>query len=139
MSIKKSQVTKKAILKKDAKQAKSSQKKVMSAQLITPLLNPEIMASDASTSVAGSVSVTFNSGIGQITASLFRNGALINLQTISNDGSIFFSDIQSKDGISVNGVCTGTGGADITVSVPTNPATPQHFNTEFIHGGYIVL
>jgi hypothetical protein len=140
MAIKKSsKELKKASLKKGTKKTKLAlPKKGVSAELVTPILPLGIMvSSDGANSVAGNVSVTFNSGIGQITASIFRNGLLINLQTISSDGNIFFSDIQSRDGIAVNGVCTGTGGADITISVPTTP-TPQHFDTGFIHGLYIV-
>ena len=138
MSIKKSQVSKKAALKKGVKQAKLYQKRVLSAELSTPILHPGIMVANVdATSVPGTVGVTFNAGGGQITATLIRNGVLINLQTISSDGSIFFSDIQYRDGITINGVCTGAGGADIIISVPTTP-TPQHFVTGFIHGLYIV-
>lgn len=83
------------------------------------------------------IHVIFQSGLGQITSTLFRNGILINLQSISNSGSINFSDVQSGDSVSLNGVCSGT--ADITISVPTNPPTPEHFDAGIIMTGYTIL
>ena len=88
------------------------------------------------TSVQGKIKVTFISGLGQLTASLFRNGILINMQSVSSSSVIFLSDVQFGDVISVNGVCTGS--ADISISVSTNPTTPQHFGAGPIHSGYIV-
>lgn len=83
------------------------------------------------------IDVTFISGLGQLTASLFRNGVLINLQSISSSSSIFLSDVQSGDVISINGVCTGN--ATISISTPTSPSTPGQFTTGPINIGYIVL
>ncbi len=93
------------------------------------------MASDIST--AADVGVVFTSGLGQITALLFRNGVLINMQSISSSGNIHFSEVQSGDSISINGVCSGN--ADITLSVPTNPDFPEHFNAGIIMTGYTIL
>lgn len=86
---------------------------------------------------SATVNVVFTSGIGQVTAVLFRNGVLINMQSISTDGNIQFSQVQSRDSISVNGVCAGN--AVITISVPTNPGTPDTFSKEIIVAGYIIL
>ena len=101
------------------------------------LIKSSLFALASTESVSADVNVVFTSGIGQITASLFRNGVLINMQSISNSGSIHFAEVQSGDSISVNGVCTGT--ADITVSVSTNPVTPEHFNAGIIMSGYTIL
>lgn len=101
------------------------------------LSRTSLVAFASPTSNSADISVVFNAGLGQITSSLFRNGVLINLQSISNSGSIHFSDVQSGDSISLNGICSGT--ADITVSVPTNPPTPEHFDAGIIMTGYTVL
>ena len=96
-----------------------------------------LVAQPSAVSKAADISVTFKSGLGQITSSLFRNGVLINLQSISSSGSIHFSDVQSGDAVSINGVCTGT--ADISVSVPADPESPQHFEKGNIHIGFDIL
>lgn len=83
------------------------------------------------------IQVIFTSGIGQLTAVLFRKGVLINMQSISTSGVIHFSEVQSRDSIAVNGVCAGN--AVITVNVPTNPATPEKFSKEIIMSGYTIL
>lgn len=88
-------------------------------------------------SVPAAVQVSFTSGIGQLTAVLFRNGVLINMQSISTSGVIQFSHVQSRDSIAVNGVCAGN--AVVTVSVPTNPATPENFSQQIIMSGYTIL
>jgi hypothetical protein len=82
------------------------------------------------------IRVDFFSGIGQITAVLFRNGILINMQSISTDGDINFTDVQSRDTISINGVCAGS--ATIKISIPTNAPTPETFS-KIITTGYTVL
>ncbi|MCW3106747.1 MAG: hypothetical protein JWQ09_1253 [Segetibacter sp.] len=82
------------------------------------------------------INVSFTAGIGQITATLFRDGVMINLQSISSEGTIIFSDVQAGDAMSVNGVCTGSG-ADLSIDRNTSPGTPQHFDTGFIIAGYI--
>ena len=82
------------------------------------------------------INIVFTSGVGQVTCTLFRNGAMINMQSVSSSSTIFFSDVQSRDGISVNGVCAGT--ATITVSVPTTPTTPKNFTAGPIHTILIV-
>jgi hypothetical protein len=98
---------------------------------------PSMPKTVGATLVPANVIVVFTSGIGQLTASLFRNGMMINMQSVNASGTIFFSDVQSDDMISINGVCTGN--ASVTVSVPTNPATPQTFEAGPIHTGLIVL
>jgi len=102
----------------------------------TPLLKSNLVAEASAASRNVNVEIVFLSGLGQVTVALFRNGVLINLQSVSNDSTVFLADVQSLDVISVNGICTGS--ADITISVTTRPPTPQHFPTGPIHAGYIV-
>lgn len=99
--------------------------------------NPSVSSAVGPALVPANVIVVFTSGIGQLTASLFRNGLLINMQSVSVSGTIFFSDVQSDDMISINGICTGN--ASVTVNVKTSPATPQSFDAGPIHAGLIVL
>jgi hypothetical protein len=82
------------------------------------------------------IHIDFFSGIGQITVVLFRNGILINMQSISTDGDIHFADVQSRDTIAVNGVCAGK--CTITINTATNAPTPQSFS-KIITTGYTVL
>ena len=102
-----------------------------------PLTRAVLVATPAGTSFPVDIKIDFFSGLGQVTAVLFRNGVLINMQSISTSGRINFSDVQSGDTVAVNGVCAGT--ADITVSVPTNPSTPEHFAAGIIMTGYTIL
>ena len=76
-------------------------------------------------SAATDVTITFTSGLGQATASLFRKGLLINMQSISMSGVIHFSDVQPGDVVGINGVCTGS--ATININSITVPATPTNF------------
>jgi hypothetical protein len=82
------------------------------------------------------ITFTFAAGIGQATSLLFRKGVLINMQSISSSGSIQFSEVQSGDSISVNGVCTGT--AVIIIDTTTIPASPQQFTAGIIMTGYLI-
>jgi hypothetical protein len=82
------------------------------------------------------VTFTFTSGIGQATAVLFRKGVLINMQSISKSGNVNFSEVQSGDVISVNGVCAGK--ALVAINTPTTPVTPEQFNAGLIIAGYLV-
>jgi hypothetical protein len=103
---------------------------------IKSISKKSLVASPSVASAPADIDIVFSSGLGQATAVLFRNGVLINMQSISTSGTIHFTDVQSRDSISVNGVCTGS--ADITVSVPTNPPTPEHFTAGIIMTGYTV-
>jgi hypothetical protein len=58
------------------------------------------------------------------------------MQSISTSGTINFTDVQSRDVISINGVCSGT--AAITISIPTRPATPDNFTAGIIIAGYLI-
>ncbi len=100
------------------------------------LLKKSLVAIVSPLSAPIDISFRFISGIGQATASLFRNGVLINMQSISSTGDIHFSEVQSGDVISINGVCTGR--ADITINAPTTPTTPDHFTAGIILAGYLV-
>ena len=83
------------------------------------------------------VDVNFSFGVGQLTASQFRKGALIDEQSITRSKIITLADVQSGDTISINAVSTGT--ADISISVRTSPATPEHFGSGNINTGYDIL
>lgn len=95
-----------------------------------------LVAAGAPNSQQVSITFTFTGGIGQATSLLFRKGVLINMQSISSSGNIQFSEVQSGDSISVNGVCTGK--ATIVVDTPTIPASPQQFNAGLILTGYLI-
>jgi hypothetical protein len=125
---------------KSAKKAKPKPKSSTKtkAETMTPqtLTTNSLVAEEAHDSQQVDVTFTFTGGIGQATALLFRKGVLINMQSISSSGNIRFSEVQSRDSISVNGVCTGK--AVIVVSTPTIPATPQQFNAELILTGFLI-
>jgi|SRR5687767_9250200 len=95
-----------------------------------------LVASASGGPMPADVFIDFLSGLGQATAVLFRKGLLINMQSISTSGSIHFDDVQSRDSIAVNGVCTGS--ADVSITVPTNPITPERFSAGIIIGGYTI-
>ena len=95
-----------------------------------------LVAESAPHSLQVSIAFTFTGGIGQATSLLFRKGVLINMQSISSSGNIQFSEVQSGDSISVNGVCTGS--AIIAVDAATVPSSPQKFNAGIIITGYLI-
>jgi hypothetical protein len=95
-----------------------------------------LVAEEAPHSQSVDVSLTFTSGVGQVTAVLFRKGVLINMQSISKSGKVNFSEVQSGDVISVNGVCAGK--AIVALNTATTPATPEQFNAGLIIAGYLV-
>ena len=100
------------------------------------LTKTALVAKATPTSFSMRVGVDFLNGLGQATAVLFRNGVLINMQSISMSSTIVFSDVQSHDSLAINGVCAGD--AVVNINVPTNPATPENFN-KIILGGYSIL
>ncbi|MFL5744852.1 MAG: hypothetical protein ACJ751_09320 [Niastella sp.] len=95
-----------------------------------------LVAESAPHSQQVSITFTFTGGIGQATSLLFRKGVLINMQSISSSGNIRFSEVQSGDSISVNGVCTGS--ALIVIDTPTIPTTPEQFTAGIIITGYLI-
>ena len=95
-----------------------------------------LVAESATHSLQVSITFTFTGGIGQATSLLFRKGVLINMQSISSSGNIQFSEVQSGDSISVNGVCTGS--ALIIIDTPTVPTSPQQFTAGIIISGYLI-
>jgi hypothetical protein len=125
---------------KSAKKAKPRPKPA--AKTKTETTKPQVLtanslvAEEAPHSQQVDVTFTFTSGIGQATAVLFRKGVLINMQSISSSGVIRFSEVQSGDVISVNGVCTGT--AAIAINTPTTPVSPEQFNKGLIIAGYLI-
>jgi hypothetical protein len=107
----------------------------MTTQLLTP---QPLVAEEAPHSQQVDISFTFTGGIGQGSAVLFRNGVLINMQSISKSGIgiIKFSEVQTGDVISVNGVCAGN--TEITVSTSTVPVTPKQFNPGLIMANFLI-
>jgi hypothetical protein len=95
-----------------------------------------LVAEEAPHSQQVDVTFIFTSGIGQATAVLFRKGILINMQSISRSGNVNFSEVQSGDVISVNGVCAGK--AAVAINTPTTPVTPEQFNAGLIIAGYLI-
>ncbi|NII29270.1 hypothetical protein HB364_29595 [Pseudoflavitalea sp. X16] len=85
--------------------------------------------------VAATVKITFSSGVGKLTAFLSRNGTLINMQSITRSADIFFSDVKSGDGLALVGASAGS--ANIVITVPTSPNTPQTVSGP-IHKSYII-
>jgi hypothetical protein len=103
----------------------------------TPALTASaLVAESAPHSQQVTITFTFTGGLGQVTSVLFRKGVLINMQSISSSGSIQFSEVQSGDSISINGICTGN--AVIAVDTSTIPASPQQFNAGIIITGYLI-
>jgi hypothetical protein len=95
-----------------------------------------LVAEEAPHSKTVDITFTFTNGIGQATAVLFRKGVLINMQSISKSGNVNFSEVQSGDVISVNGVCAGKG--LVAINTPTTPVTPEQFDAGLIIAGYLV-
>jgi hypothetical protein len=115
------------VIKKAVKKPAKKAAKLVRAALVA-------MPTAASRSI--DVNVRFTGGLGQMTATLFRKGILINMQSISTTGRIHFNDVQSRDTISINGECSGN--ARVTINTDTDPATPEDFS-EIITGGYTIL
>jgi hypothetical protein len=119
--------------------AKASKKTKSAAKKQIPGLMKEALAAlPTEASVPVDVNITFFSGIGQATISLFRKGILINMQSTSTSSNIHFSEVQSGDIIAVNGVCTGNATLTIT-GVSTSPPTPTNFGTGSFNMIYGVL
>ncbi len=121
--------------KRNLKKAKTQRSREV--KKVKRLSRSALVSAGPGASGAVDVEIIFKSGLGQATAALFRNGLLINMQSISTSDTIHFSDARPRDSISINGVCTGT--ADVIVSVPTNPPTPEHFDSGIILAGYTIL
>ncbi|HEY0679671.1 MAG TPA: hypothetical protein VGD17_15405 [Chitinophagaceae bacterium] len=122
--------TKKAASKSSRKPAsRSTRKKAARPISMVAELRPE-----TKTAI---VNVTFIAGVGQLTASLFRNGVLINMQSISNSADIILSDVLPGDGLAVVGVSSGK--TEIRISVPTSPKTLDTRPAGPIHRSYIIL
>lgn len=124
-------MAKKSKPQKKAAKSKSAGKK----KTTLSIKKNALVAAATATSQPANINCTFTGGIGQVTATLFRKGAMINMQSISSSGVINFSDVQSGDAISVNGVCTGI--CEIRISIPTTPGTPKRF-TKIILGVFRV-
>ena len=118
-----------------AKSKKTPPKKAAKPKTAT-ITKSELVAAPATHSQPADVQCTFTGGIGQITATLFRKGVLINMQSISSTGTIHFAEVQTGDVISVNGVCTGS--ALLRISISTTPVTPEQFAKGIIFAAYLI-
>ena len=103
---------------------------------VAKITKNELVAAAAPHSQPADVQCTFTGGIGQITATLFRKGVMINMQSISSTGTIPFVEVQTGDAISINGVCSGK--ALIRISVTTTPETPQQFAAGIIFAAFLI-
>jgi hypothetical protein len=127
---------------KSAKKAKPKPKPDPSTKTTAETMKPQelttnsLVAEVTPHSQQIEVTFTFTSGIGQATSLLFRKGVLINMQSISSSGNIRFSEVQSGDSVSINGICTGK--AVIAINTPTVPDTPEQFNAGLIMAGYLI-
>jgi hypothetical protein len=127
---------------KSVKKAKRKPKPTTSSNTKTETMTTQgltagsLVAAEAPHSQTVDVTFTFTSGIGQATAVLFRKGVLINMQSISKSGNVNFSEVQSGDVISVNGVCAGK--AVVAINTPTTPVSPEQFTAGLIIAGYLV-
>ena len=127
---------------KSAKKAKSTRKPNTTTNTKTETMTTQgltansLVAEEAPHSQTVDLTFTFTGGIGQVTAVLFRKGVLINMQSISKSGNVNFSEVQSGDVISVNGVCAGK--AVVTINTPTTPVSPEQFAAGLIIAGYLV-
>ena len=117
-------------------QSKPSSKTKTETMIPREFTATSLVAAEAPHSLPVEITFAFTGGIGQATAILFRKAVMINMQSISNSGIIKFAEVQSRDSISINGVCTGK--AVITVNTPTIPDNPQEFNAELILTGFLI-
>lgn len=76
------------------------------------------------------MNVEFDMGIGHITATQYRDTAVIFKGSLNRGGTITFNDVESGDAISIDGVCSGT--AKLEMDVRTNPATPRNYSNQDI-------
>ncbi|MFT3949542.1 MAG: hypothetical protein QM763_21445 [Agriterribacter sp.] len=61
------------------------------------------------TTVAGmDLDITFKLGLGEITATHFREGNKIDRKKITQSGQVHFNNVQVNDAISINGACSGS-------------------------------
>jgi hypothetical protein len=125
---------------KSAKKAKPKPKP--STKTKTETMKPQeltassLVAEEAPHSQQVNVTFTFTGGLGQATAVLFRRGVLINMQSVSNSGTINFSNVQTGDVIAVNGVCSGR--AVVAINTDTVPDTPEDFTAGLIIASYLI-
>jgi hypothetical protein len=127
----KKKVSKKALTREIKKAEKN---KIETAN--TALLTATVAAAAVK---ATTVAVTFKEGLGNLTATLFKNltGAIIGHDSLSSSGNIIFNNANTGDAISINGVCTGK--AVINIDVATDPVTPVKFSAGNINFGFDIL
>jgi hypothetical protein len=124
--------SKKNLLKAENKKVEKREIETANAALLT--------ATVAAAAVkATTIAVTFTGGLGNLTATLFKNltGAIIGHDSLSASGSIIFNNANTGDAISINGVCTGK--AVINIDVATDPPTPVKFTAGNINFGFDIL
>lgn len=127
---------------KSAKKAKPKPKPTNTTNTKTETMTTQGLTANAPVAEAAphaqpvDVTFTFTSGVGQATAVLFRKGVLINMQSISKSGNVNFSEVQSGDVITINGVCAGT--STVEINIPTTPGTSETFKAGLIIAAYLV-
>ncbi len=83
------------------------------------------------------VQVVFTNGLGQLTANIIRNKAIISAGIVKVSGPISLSDVKIGDMISIKGIATGN--AEVTISVKTDPATPMNYPSGPIVDSFTIL
>ncbi len=76
-------------------------------------------------SCAANIDVTFEMGLGHLSAKLFRNQAVIANGSIRRSGRITFNDVEVGDSIAIDGL--GTGSTHLAMDVNSNPQTPRNY------------
>jgi len=71
------------------------------------------------------ISILFTEGKGQLNIQLNRDGEEIANGSLQTSGTIPLADVQSRDVITLDGVCTGS--AELNIDVPTKAATPTTY------------
>ena len=119
------------------KKSKKTQSRPVEKTVKTSAQKPLEMASANVDVNPADITITFTSGLGQATVSLFRMGIRVVTQTIKQSGDIHFPDVRSGDSLAVNCVCTGK--VTITINASTDPPTPTTFSSGAFNTGYDVL
>jgi hypothetical protein len=69
--------------------------------------------------------IEFDMGIGHLTATQYRDIAVIFKGSLNRTGTITFNDVEAGDVISIDGICSGT--AKLDMDVNTRPSTPRNY------------
>jgi len=97
----------------------------------------ETVADQAAFNGPATVTVDFLQGQGQITATLARNGGVVDQQSNSNSGIMVFANVQTFDALAITGMCTHS--ASIQITANTNPGTPKSYPEGPIFDSFDIL